>query len=225
MFADVSAAYGTIWHSGFTLKLLRTLPSKEMVRVIMSMIWQRRFHVHIGGKKSRCRTQLNSVPQGSIIAPPLFDLNTHDIPPATSKKHIHADDIALKTCHKHFPEIERVLLRDMDILSTYFIDWRVQFNTTKTASSVFHLANRTADYKELITHPLTNNRLRSRVPLTKRMHSLASDINGTTSPKSWATQVGDGDGRTQTTYSILSIFLNLQRSPLVMISNNINGYY
>ena len=39
----------------------------------------------------------------------------------------------------------------------------------------------------LITHPLTNNRLRSRVPLSKRMHSLASDINGTTSPKSWAT--------------------------------------
>ena len=39
----------------------------------------------------------------------------------------------------------------------------------------------------LITHPLTNNRLRSRVPLSKLMHSLASDINGTTSPKSWAT--------------------------------------
>ena len=39
----------------------------------------------------------------------------------------------------------------------------------------------------LITHPLTNNRLRSRVPLSKRMHSLASDINGTTSSKSWAT--------------------------------------
>ena len=36
----------------------------------------------------------------------------------------------------------------------------------------------------LITHPLTNNRLRTRVPLSKRMHSLASDINVTTSPKS-----------------------------------------
>ena len=32
-----------------------------------------------------------------------------------------------------------------------------------------------------------HNRLRSRVPLSKRMHSIASDINGTTSPKSWAT--------------------------------------
>ena len=39
----------------------------------------------------------------------------------------------------------------------------------------------------LITHPLTNNRLRSRVLLLKRMPSLASNTNGTTSPKKWAT--------------------------------------
>ena len=39
----------------------------------------------------------------------------------------------------------------------------------------------------LITHLLTNNRLRSRVQLSKQMHSLASAINGRTSPKSWAT--------------------------------------
>ena len=61
MFVDLSAAFDTVWHCGLTLKLLRTLPSKEMVHVIMSMIMQRSFHVHIGGKKSRCRTLLNSV--------------------------------------------------------------------------------------------------------------------------------------------------------------------
>ena len=40
MFVDVCAAYDTVWHRVLTLKLLRTLPSKEMVRVIMSMISQ-----------------------------------------------------------------------------------------------------------------------------------------------------------------------------------------
>ena len=41
-------------------------------------------------------------------------------------------------------------------------------------------------HHNLITHPTTSNRLRNRVPLSKRMYSLASDTNGTTSPKSWA---------------------------------------
>ena len=118
-----------------------------MVCVVMSMILQRYFHVHIGGKKSRCRTLLNGVPQGSVIAPLYFNLYTDDIPPTTSKKYIYADHIALKTCHKDFPEIERVSSRDMDILSTYFTNWRLKLNTTKTVSRVFHLANRKADYK------------------------------------------------------------------------------
>ena len=341
VFVDLSAAYDTVWHRGLTLKFLRTLPSKKMVRVIMSMISQRRFHVHIGGKKSRCRTLLNGVPQGSAIAPLLFNLYTH-IPPTTSKKYIYADDIALKTCHKDFPEIERVLSRDMDILSNYFTDWRLKLNSAKTVSSVFHLANRRADYKlnikvsderlpfertlkyfgvtldhtlsykqhltdvsskvtrrcnllkrlagnhwgadfstlrssalalcysaakycssvwsqsyhcykvyvalneclrllsgcikstptdilpilcgiepadirrdknilefrnrvlseeghildNLITHPLTKNRLRSRVPLSKRIHSLASDINEQLLLNRGLLQLGDGDGRT-----------------------------
>ena len=108
---------------------------------------QRCFHVHIGSKKSHCRTLLNDVPQGSVIAPLLFNLYLHNIPPTTSKKYIYADDIALKTCHKNFLETEKVSLRDMDILSTYFTHWRSKLNTTKTVSSVFHLANCRADYK------------------------------------------------------------------------------
>ena len=61
----------------------------------MSMISQQRFHVHIGGKKSCCRTLLNSVPQGSIITLLLFYLYMHDNPPTTTKKFVYADDIAL----------------------------------------------------------------------------------------------------------------------------------
>jgi len=35
---DLSAAYDTVWHRRLTLKLLRTILSKEMIRVIISMI-------------------------------------------------------------------------------------------------------------------------------------------------------------------------------------------
>ena len=51
------------------------------------------------------------------------------------------------TSQKGFPEIERVLSQDMDIIRTYFTNWQLKPNTTKTVSSVFHLANRKADYE------------------------------------------------------------------------------
>ena len=38
---DLSAAYDTVWHRGLTLKLLQIIPSKDMERMIMSMITQR----------------------------------------------------------------------------------------------------------------------------------------------------------------------------------------
>ena len=157
--------------------------AKELVCVIMSMISQRRFHVHIGGEKSRCRILLNSVPQGSVIAPLLFNLCTHGIPPTTSKKYIYADDIALNTCHRDFPEIERVLSRDMGILSTYLTDWRLKLNTTKTVSSVFHLANRRADYK--LNIEISGERL----PFERASKYLGVTLNRTLSYKQHQTDV------------------------------------
>ena len=139
------------WHRGLTLKLLNTIPSRHLVLVIMSMISQRRFHVHIGGKKSRCRTLTNGVPQGSVIAPLLFNIYTHDLPPTISKKYVYADDLALKSVHKNFPEIERDLSQDVDTLSTYFANWRLKLNTGKTVSIVFHLSNRKANYELNVT--------------------------------------------------------------------------
>ena len=38
---DLSAIYDTVWHRGLTLKLLKIIPSKDMVRMTMSMITQR----------------------------------------------------------------------------------------------------------------------------------------------------------------------------------------
>ena len=43
VFVDLTAAYDTVWHRGLTCKLLRLLPDKHMVQMIMELIRNRSF--------------------------------------------------------------------------------------------------------------------------------------------------------------------------------------
>ena len=38
VFIDLTAAYDTVWHCGLTCKLLRLLPDKHMVKMIMELV-------------------------------------------------------------------------------------------------------------------------------------------------------------------------------------------
>ena len=70
VFIDLTAAYDTVWHRGLTCKLLRLLPDKHMVRMIMELICYRSFTLTTGDSKpSRLRRLRNGVPQGSVLAP------------------------------------------------------------------------------------------------------------------------------------------------------------
>jgi hypothetical protein len=113
----------------------------------MNMIASRSFVMHIGGNASRRRFLKNGVPQGSVLAPLLFNIYTSDLPQTQSKKYIYADDIALMITRKSFQPIEQSLSEDVEEMSLYFRKWRLKMNTGKTVCSSFHLANRLAKYK------------------------------------------------------------------------------
>ena len=51
MFVDLTAAYSTVWHRGLTYKLLRLLPDRHMVRMIMEMVSNRSFTLTIDNGK------------------------------------------------------------------------------------------------------------------------------------------------------------------------------
>ena len=104
VFVNLIAAYDTVWHRGLTCKLLRLLPDKHMVRMIMELFQNRSFTLTTGdNKQSRLRRLENDVPQGSILAPLLFNIYTYDLPSMISRKFAYADDLALL----HFLETGR----------------------------------------------------------------------------------------------------------------------
>ena len=118
-FVDVTAAYDTVWHRGLTCKLLRLLPDKHMVKMTIELVWNRSFTLTTGGSKlSRLRRLKNGLPQGSVLAPLLFNICIYNPPSIIFKKYASADDLVIlyssgdwkvfKRTFKHFLHISRL---------------------------------------------------------------------------------------------------------------------
>ena len=145
VFVDLTAAYDTVWHRSLTCKLLRLLPDKHMVRMIMELIPNRSFTLTTGdSKQSRLRRLKNGVLQGSVLAPLVFNIYMYDLPSMVSKKFAYADDLALLHSSENWKDLEGTLSQDMSKLSAYLQTWRLKLSHTKTETAAFHLNNREA---------------------------------------------------------------------------------
>ena len=120
VFINLTAAYDTVWHRGLTCKLLRLLPDQHMVKMIMEPVRNRSFTLTTGdSKQSRLRRLKNGVPQGSVLAPLLFNIYTYDLPSMICRKFVYADDLALLHSSGNWKDLEETLSQDMSTLSAY----------------------------------------------------------------------------------------------------------
>ena len=97
------------------------------------------------GECSRKRKLRNGVPQGSVLAPILFNIYVSDMPKGECMQYSYADDTALGFNNHSFEAIETSLEKDLKMLAEFFNRWHLKMSIPKTVSSVFHLANRCAN--------------------------------------------------------------------------------
>ena len=143
MFVDLTAAYDFVWHPGLTCKLLRLLPDKHMVRMIMELVRNKSFTLTNGdSKRSRLRRLKNGAPQGSVQAPLLFNIFVCDLPLTVSRRYAYAEYLAQLYTSDDWKDLKGVLSQDMTTISTYLQTWRLQLSHSKTVTTAFHLNNR-----------------------------------------------------------------------------------
>jgi len=127
----------TLWHRGLTFKLLQFLSDRHMVRMIMEMVVNRSFTL-ITGKSicSRLRTLKNGVPQGSVLAPLLFNIYISDLTNTVYRKYTYTDDLAIMHADGNCQAVEGVMTKDTETVNEYLQTWKLMLGTTKTVSAL-----------------------------------------------------------------------------------------
>ena len=114
-------------------------------KLIPTMLESRRFFVALNGTKSRWRRQRNEFPQGSVLAPMLFNIYTNDQPVhADTRSFIYADDLCIASQGNDFNDIEASLTSALNTMTTYYDTNQLRANPSKTQVCAFHLRNREA---------------------------------------------------------------------------------
>jgi retron-type reverse transcriptase len=80
VFLDIEKAFDTTWHFGLLNMLSKLELATGLIKLIGSILSQRKFRVSVGGEMPTPRIMQAGVPQGSVLSPTLCNIYINDAP-------------------------------------------------------------------------------------------------------------------------------------------------
>jgi retron-type reverse transcriptase len=136
VFLDIEKAFDTTWHTGLLYTLSKLKFSVYLIKLIISYLTNRNFRVSVESEMSTPREMQAGVPQGSVLAPVLYNLYISDIP-ITPGFHLalYADDTCIYTTDRNKNYVIRKLKRGLNTMEERCEQWNIKINEDKTRPS------------------------------------------------------------------------------------------
>ncbi|KAL4111825.1 hypothetical protein QTP88_015710 [Uroleucon formosanum] len=139
VFLDFAQAFDRVWHIGLLYKLKLFLPAPYYL-LIRSYLCNRSFAVRQGNSFSSYFSIQAGVPQGSDLAPDLFNIYTSDIPKvANTTIATYADDTAILASNTDLTLASSALQNHLDLINSWATQWRIKINPEKSYNVIFSL--------------------------------------------------------------------------------------
>ena len=117
-----------MWHDGLLFKLKSYGISGCLFSVLEDFLDNRQQRVVMNGKNSNWSPVTAGVPQGSVLGPLFFLIFINDLVDVSSEAKLFADDTSLFTVVYDVDIAVDKLNRDLDIISNWEHQWKMQFN-------------------------------------------------------------------------------------------------
>ena len=137
MFLDISKAFDKVWHDGLLFKLKNYGISGFIFTIVKDFLANRQQRVVLKGKSSCWSSMTTGVSQGSVLGPLFFLIYINDlVDNISSEAKLFADDTSLLTVVRDVDIAANKLNRDLEIISTWAYQWKMQFNPDKNKQAI-----------------------------------------------------------------------------------------